>query len=821
MSQIHLICNAHIDPVWQWEWEEGAAAAVSTFRAAADFCEEFDDFVFCHNEALLYRWIEEYEPQLFERIQKLVKAGKWHIAGGWYLQPDCNMPSGESIIRQMRQGRAYFTEKFGAVNTTAVNFDPFGHNRGLVQLMAKAGYDSYLIMRPSAEAMKLPGDDFMWVGYDGSEIMTHRINTGYNSPLGGARAKAEDWLANHPDTELGLIPWGVGNHGGGPSRKDIADLNDLKAMLPDKGMKHSTPEEYFNVLSGKKEMLPRVDVSLNPFAVGCYTSQIRIKQQHRLLEGQLALTERMLTHAEMAGLLKYPHEDMMEAERDLCMSEFHDTLPGSSIQPVEEASLQGIHHGLEIANRLRARAFYALARGQKPAAPGEYPILVYNPFPYPVEQDVECEFMLADQNWKDEFTDMSVYADGVQIPGQIEKERSNLPLDWRKRVVFRAELKPMQMNRFDCRPNILPAKPVPSCPEENGSFVFDNGKMHVEISRKTGLLTSYKVNGEEYLSGEAMKLLVIKDNVDPWGMTVDRFRDVIGEFKLMDERDSARFAGVDCEELPAVRAVEDGPVRTVIEACFRFADSCAIITYRLSKADSCALDIDVRLQFMEKNRMVKLSVPGLLNEGYIGQAMFGTDKLHTDGRECVAQQWVASVGGGKMLTLINNGTYGSDFCDGEMRISLLRSAAYTGHPIFDRKIVPQNRFMPRIDQGERLYRFVLQGGTEAERTANISREAQQINEQPYALSFFPAKGEGEVTCAAKLEGEGVQLTAMRPAMNGEGYVVRLFESAGKAAKAVIEIPVIGIKTEVGLKSYEILTLKVKNDGVIEECGILE
>ena len=86
MAEIHLICNAHIDPVWQWEWEEGAAAAVSTFRAAADFCEEFDDFVFCHNEALLYRWIEEYEPELFARIRRLVRAGKWRIMGGWYLQ---------------------------------------------------------------------------------------------------------------------------------------------------------------------------------------------------------------------------------------------------------------------------------------------------------------------------------------------------------------------------------------------------------------------------------------------------------------------------------------------------------------------------------------------------------------------------------------------------------------------------------------------------------------------------------------------------------------------------------------------------------------
>jgi len=112
--------------------EEGIAAAISTFRAAADLAEEFDGFIFNHNEALLYEWIEEYEPALFTRIQKLVKEGKWHIMGGWYLQPDCNMPSGESFVRQILTGRHYFEEKFGVQPTTAINFDPFGHTKGLV-----------------------------------------------------------------------------------------------------------------------------------------------------------------------------------------------------------------------------------------------------------------------------------------------------------------------------------------------------------------------------------------------------------------------------------------------------------------------------------------------------------------------------------------------------------------------------------------------------------------------------------------------------------------------------------------------------------------
>ena len=113
MKELYLLCNAHLDPVWMWQREEGIAEAISTFRVAAQFCEEYDGFLFNHNESLLYEWVEEYEPALFERIKKLVKEGKWHIMGGWYIQPDCVMPSGESFLRQIQIGNKYFLEKFG------------------------------------------------------------------------------------------------------------------------------------------------------------------------------------------------------------------------------------------------------------------------------------------------------------------------------------------------------------------------------------------------------------------------------------------------------------------------------------------------------------------------------------------------------------------------------------------------------------------------------------------------------------------------------------------------------------------------------------
>jgi len=427
--RIHLLCNAHIDPVWQWEWEEGVAEALSTFRTAADLCEAFEGSVFNHNEVVIYKWVEEYEPALFARIQRLVREGKWHIMGGWYLQPDCNMPSGESLVRQILVGRHYFEEKFGVRPTTALNFDPFGHTRGLVQILAKSGYDSYLFCRPQEQWCHLPDDDFIWVGYDGSEVLAHRSMTWYTAPLGGAREKIETWMQEHPQRDLSLLLWGVGNHGGGPSRKDLRDLAALIAETEGFDIVHSTPEAYFAELrdlhpdsksrpdpqgrhpAGRAD-LPRHAHDINPWAVGCYTSQIRIKQQHRALENALYAAEKMASTAALQGLIDYPKRDLDAAQRALLFSEFHDILPGSSIQPVEETSLRLLHHGLEMLSQVRARAFFALAQGQPRAAEGEIPILVYNPHPFPVHATVECEFQLADINWSDEYTQVVATRNG-------------------------------------------------------------------------------------------------------------------------------------------------------------------------------------------------------------------------------------------------------------------------------------------------------------------------------------------------------------------------------------------------------------------------
>lgn len=820
MKKLHLLSNAHLDPVWQWEWEEGAAAAVSTFRAAAEFCEEHEGYIFNHNEVILYQWVEEYEPALFKRIQRLVQEGKWQIMGGWYLQPDCNMISGESFVRQILLGKAYFREKFGVEPTTAINFDSFGHTRGLVQILQQAGYDSYIFMRPD-EMEGLPAGVFQWEGFGGSKVMAHKIEGGYNTLMGKTREKIEQWLTDHPNEETGLVLWGVGNHGGGASRIDLTQIKELMQERQDIEIVHSTAEAYFTEMRTRE--LPSYAADLNPRFVGCYTSMIRIKQKHRQLENELYLTEKMLSTAALHGLLVYPDHDLHEALRDLLTAQFHDILPGSSVQNAEEASLRQIDHGLEILARLKARAFFALSTGQAKATLKEYPILIYNPHPFAVTGIFECEFMLEDQNWNEGFSMPVVYQGEERLPCQPEKERSNIPLDWRKRVAFTAELAPSSMNRFDCRIEMLPAKPLPLLTEQEGYFRFETAELRVVINAQTGLMDEYAVNETSCLRPNAFAPLVLKDNEDPWRMDVTAFAEVEGRFTLMNAEESSIFSGVK-QPLAAVRVIEDGEVRTVIEAVLKYGNSSICQIYKLPKQGT-EIEIELRVYWNEKDKLLKLSIPTLLEEGdYMGQTAFGVNPLNREGQETVAQKWISVEDAAQHLavTCINNGTYGGDFHNGEVRLSLLRSAGYCAHPIGDRPIMAQDRFLPRMDQGERSYTFWLNAGELAERRTRVDREALVHNEQPYALSFFPS-GEGEQTgpCVI-LEDDSIQLSAFKKEEEGDGYILRLFEPTGSGGTTTVSLPAYGIRHEVSLNGFEIKTFRVHSSSrMLEEVPLCE
>ena len=819
MKNIHLICNAHLDPVWLWRWQEGCAEALSTFRTAGEIIKENPGFVFCHNEALLYDWVKQHDPALFAQIKAQVKEGSFHIMGGWYLQPDCNMPSGESLVRNILTGRAFFEKEFGVRPTAAINFDSFGHSRGLVQIFNQAGYDSYIVCRPGKNHYDSESQDFIWQGFNGSSVIVHRSDENYNSVFGKVAEELAAFLKEKEKEPVTLFLWGVGDHGGGPSRKDI---RDLAAMREQKGtphlLTHSTPEAYFNELREKNIPLPKVDKGLNPVAPGCYTSQIRVKQKHRQLENELYATERMCVAAAIQKGMAYPKEALKEAERDLLFSEFHDALPGSGTQLVEEDTLQVINHGLYILAREKMKAFTALSQGEESVAENTSVVLAYNPHPFKVSGVLSFECGLPRQNWDSTFFTPRAFCNGQPVPTQSEMESSHFCIDWRKKVTVQADLKPLSMNRFviqfepiEKRPAFAPIAHLPE-------YVFDNGTMRVAVSTATGLIDSYRVNGKEFMLPGGFELCAYDDTYNSWGLGTNHSHGR-RRFALLTPHEGSAFSGLYDQVAPSVRVIEDGEVRTCIEAVFGLHHSFAYLRYLLPKAGA-DFEVEAGVYWNEKDMYLKMELPTTLASGtYRGQIPFAWEEL-SQNSEAVSQKWCGVYDGQHQLAVINDGVYGSSFHDGRIGITLLRSAGYSAADGHFEKTLREVRHTVRMEQGERIYRFRVTAGSMQAVDSTLSQKALAFNEAPFALAYNPP-GRGE-KCPplCTVDSDTVMISALKQAEDGMGYVLRLYESMGAAASARVVFPGLLIDETVSFAPFEIRTFRLEK-GNIAPCPLLE
>ncbi len=816
----YLFCNAHLDPVWLWQWESGMSEAISTYRAASEMVDEYPDFIFNHNESLLYEWVEEHEPELFERIKRQVAEGRWKIVGGWFLQPDCNIPSGESIYRQVLRGRIYFYDKFGKTPVTAVNVDSFGHAQGLVQMLTQCGYKYYVNIRPGAGNYDFPDEDFLWRGYDGSEVIVHRSDRGYNSVFGTAGEEIKKFEERWPDKDNGLFLWGVGNHGGGPSRKDLSDLAALKAEGMD--IEHSHPKAYFETVD--PSAIPVVDRGLNPLMEGCYTSIIRIKQYHRRLENDLIMVEKMATHAQLAGLSAYEKQKIDDAWRDLLFAEFHDSLPGSCIQPVEEDILRMLDHGLEITNQLKAKYFMALCAGQeKLTDPNTVPLMVYNPHPFEYDQPIDVEFLLPRQLWHKEFSNPVVYQDGRPLPSQQAKESANFYMDWCKRVIFEAKLPPLSMSRFDICFDIIEKRPEPTLrPMRWGYLKVDTDRGHVTVNLTTGLVDSYLVDGVEYLKPGAMAVEVFNDAFNCWeGKGRYRPTTPVGRFSLMTPGEATDFAGVKGSIVPAVRVTDEGDVNTVIEADMVYHNSRMVLRYIVDKRTGI-LEVDVRVFFAENEKRIRLSVPTALeNATCIGQTIFGREELHRQYGDTVSQYWQAIANESHALTVLNDGVYGAFINDGYIGLTLARSAGYGAGNSAWGEPFHEPMYQQRMDQGERRYRFRFIAGDKTERLAQVDRDAAIFNQKAYALAFCPSGNGTKPVSLASVDQPNVALSAIKQSeRDAHVHIIRLFECQGKATTAHVELPIADTSFDVDFKPFQIRTFRLE-EGRVSETDMLE
>ncbi len=770
MKKLHLICNAHIDPIWQWTWDEGISSALATFKSAVNLAHEFD-YIFCHGESLLYEAVEKNEPRLFKQIQELVNIGKWNITSGWYIQPDCVMPSGESLVRQIKVGNKYFKEKFGIEQPKiATSYDAFGHNIGLVQILRKCGYEGYMICRPKHFQFNYPGKFFNWVGTNGSKIVTTYTGA-YNTELGNAIRKIENEFESAEDVDYVL--WGVGNHGGGPSRKDLKEISELK--LDGGEIIHSTPENLFNdniKISGD------ITRSLTPCMPGCYTSMAKVKQSHRETENLLYATEKMLAVAKLNGF-NYDETLFNEAQKKFLLAEFHDILPGTVVKDGENEGLELFSFAKKILKDYRTNAFLYFVMNEKKAGDGEYPIFAFNYMPYDINTMIEAEFSLSDQNWSEEFVfDPQIFDEfGNELASQQIKEESTINLDWRKKIVFAGKLKPLSITRFTIKTRKI---------EISKKVKKENLEIDETLKNYNSVLKS-KVQLEMY-----------EDSADPWAMSEEELH-CLGNnpttFRQMTIEEASEFCGV--KTIAPIHVIEDGEIYTSIEECLTEKDTNAIIEYKIYKGQPF-VDLKVTVEFANKNKLIRLKIPKVYGKT-LGDGVYAIEEK-TDG-EIVFQKWVGKEKDGKVFAVINDCVYGGKFDDENLYITLLRGAGYCFHPT-GRELYPQDRYLPRIDCGRYTFNFRLFVGE----ISDICREAELFNQKPYVINVFPTGELNKVYKNVEID-DNVITTTCKTVENG-GLLIRLFnpESVDKTTNICID----GKNKEIKIHGGEIVSV-IYND----------
>jgi alpha-mannosidase len=817
--KIHLICNAHLDPVWQWRWEEGCAEALATFRTAAKLLRSHPRWIFNHNEALLYRWVEKHDPDLFREIRALVREGRWCISGGWYLQPDANLPGLESFFRHIIEGRRYFKDRFDAEPRVAYNFDAFGHHGGLPQILRQTGYGMYIHMRPIADELTLPADLYRWRGVDGSEIPAYRIDVGlYHTE----RDNIENRLVQGTERALKLkrdVPvfWGLGNHGGGATREDLERIDAFMKKEDRVAILHSTPDRFLDSVKEAAGRAPVWEGDLQRAFTGCYTSLARLKARARRSLGRLVQAEALNAATWWLADAVYPDGELEAAWRDHLFNDFHDILPGTCTETAERDALDLYGRCAEETRRLRLEAATVLNRHVKKRA--RLPLTVMNTIPSLERAPVEVEFMVDYRPpWKEKDLAVRLHAlDGTPIPCQEEQPEALMPFhDWRRKISFMADLPGLGAAHYFIE-GIKKKEQDLSAPAWHANL-FDD--------RSGRLLRFHGPGGMNCLAPPGLRFRVVRDEGDSWGSGCSRYEEKEGYFEHEGDR---------------ARPIERGLVRTIYESAYTYRNSrCVMQT--IAYDEWPVLEFRLRLQWNEARKRLKMEIPTLFREGEVEcEIPGGVIARPADGDEHVHGRWLmvrgTLEGAESALGIVHSGQHGFDCARGTLGLSVVRGAAYC-HERGKKRDSKEWRFM---DQGVHDIRMLWVAGTPLRVKERLASLADWLDAPPlvYAhLPFGPSSSSEEDPGDARTEGSEygtrmellalspchVRLAACRRAHDGGALILRLHETAGEACEAILAIAAYqslpgvrqNLKTKLAFKPFEIKTLRTAPDGSITE-----
>ncbi len=788
---LHMIGNAHIDPVWLWQWPEGYQEVLATFRSALDRMKQYDDFCFTASSAAFYEWVEQTDPAMFDEIRARVAEGRWEIVGGWWIEPDCNIPCGESFVRQALYGQRYFREKFGVAARVGYNVDSFGHNGMLPQLLKKSGLDSYVFLRPAPDEKSLPGRLFWWEASDGSEVLALRVPFEYCTWASmledHVRRCAAEIVA--PLDEF-VCFFGVGNHGGGPTVENIECIRglDREPSLPT--LAFSTAGRFFEAARAKGWSLPVVRDDLQHHARGCYAAHSGIKCWNRQAENALLKAEKWISIAHWLTGQPYPAE-LSRAWKDVLFNQFHDILAGTSMEAAYQDAQHLYGEAMAIAGRGLNSAVQSLVwKMQITPEENARPIVVFNPHAWAASMPVEMEFgeVLG--------TEVLVDAQGQPVP--MQWVQSHVITDWTRRISFVAELPPLGYRLYRLIPAHAQVSETLLQAEETR---LENGRLRLVFDPMTGYLVSLydKQEQVEVLAGPAAKPVVLDDRSDTWGHDVVRFGPETDAFIST-----------------SMRVMEFGPVKTVLRVESSCGECRLVQDFTLYR-DLWRIDVHVTVDWCEQFKMLKLRFPIHLDFAEATHEIpYGHIVRAANGEEEPIQSWVdlsgtsPDSGVSYGLSLLNDGKYSVDVDGHTIGLTVLRSPIYAHH--FPSE-PDTERAYSFIDQRVQHFTYALLPHRSDWRQAATVRQAAELNQPPVAL-MATCRPQGTLPTTDSflaVDADNVLVTVLKKAEANADLILRAYESTGHASRAVLRLPRWGRTIETTFGPCEIKTFRIPSD----------
>lgn len=756
--------HTHIDVAWLWTLAQTREKAVRSFATVLNLMKQYPDYVFMSSQPQLYQFVKEDRPDLYEEIKKMVKAGRWEAEGAMWLEADCNMTSGESLVRQILFGKRFFRQEFGVDNKILWLPDVFGYSAALPQILKKSGVDYFMTTKISwNEFNRLPYDTFVWKGLDGTGVLTHFVTTQdyHNGQLGTGTTYNGDttptqvrgcwnrYQQKEINTEV-LNCFGHGDGGGGPTKPMLERLKRLDAGIPGcPKTKEGTALSFFRDLEKKvaaNKRLPEwVGELYLEYHRGTYTTMARNKKFNRRTE---FLNEDTELFSSMNHLLRgadYPRDRINSCWRTALLNQFHDIIPGSAIKPVYEDSKAQYEEIGRSGREMLSGALSGIASG---IGTGECSVVVFNQLGFRRSDIVTVELP---QGWQS----AEILDGGRPVTVQKAGEHS---------VLFYAEnVPPKGYKTFTVREAAVPSAPEAGSPEK-----LENEFFSVRIG-KDGTLTSLydKKAGREILQpgtrGNVLQAFEDKPfDYDAWNI------DIYYQEKMWE-----------VDGVTGISLVENGPVRWGLKVSRRFLDSTVDQIYYLYR-DIPKIDFKTEIDWKEKQVLLKAAFPVDVHaEKASYEIQYGNVERPTHWNtswdwarfEVCAHKWADLSEGGYGVSLLNDCKYGHDIRDSVMRLTLLKSAV-----------------SPNEDADRERHEFTYslyphEGGWRQSETETL---AYSLNCPMYAVVTDAHAGSlPESFSFVGTDAGNVVIEVVKQAEDGDDTIVRLYEYKNERTNATL------------------------------------